>query len=399
MTASHLLALLIIANSTLFSMVKSLSAQSNDELPYVKGIDKYYLLASRDYSRLDEMAKDYVNRALRVSAIFNNSVLENIQDVPDNNLLVNILDLQKTGSTSLNSIFKGAVSAVNNTDKLLLVPGVKSYKNFHCVHHADVEHIVDCMVRGKNKAMSDASSAILFITMLREPVSRLLSEYNHLKSQLSCVGRAWKIFHPILCQDQRLGNYTSIPNIKVTGKDWEKRNNYMSQVNNQNESVNSSSSRFLNWLKVGPLNCACNRMTRQIAGPFGCVYSESDDLVFDEKKFLESAKYNLRHRFLFGITENYVDSLFHIQKQLMLLNRVELAKWLSKIPITNMLNMTAEDRKHEHYLQRNSSVSSLSTEELLYAKKCAKLDLELYEYGLQLFNARRNARTVHELYK
>lgn len=157
MTASYPLALLIIANSTLFSLVKSLSArtQSNDELPYVKGIDKYYLLASRDYSRLDKIARDYVNRMLTVSAIFNNSVLENIQDVPDNNLLINILDLQKTGSTSLNNKFKGVVSANNNIDKLLLVPGVKSYLNFHCAHHADVEHVVDCMVRGKNKAMSN----------------------------------------------------------------------------------------------------------------------------------------------------------------------------------------------------------------------------------------------------
>ena len=150
MTAFYLLTLLIIAHSILFSFV-----QSNDEPPYVKGTDKNYHLVSRDYKKLNKKDKDYVNRMLKVSAIFNVSVLGNIQDIPDNNLLVNILDLQKTGSTSLNEIFIETVSTEKHIAQLLLVPGVKSYKNFHCVNHADVEHVVDCVVRNKDNSINE----------------------------------------------------------------------------------------------------------------------------------------------------------------------------------------------------------------------------------------------------
>jgi len=139
-------------------------------------------------------------------------------------------------------------------------------------------------------------------------------------------------------------------------------------------------------------------MTRQLAGPFGCVYSESDDLIFDEKKLLDSAKYNLRHRFIFGITENFADAMFHIQHQLMLLSRVELATWLGGSPITTGLNMQSESKKHMKYVQRNSTISHLSEEEIFYAKKCAHLDIQLFEYGIKLYNSRMNAKVLSDLY-
>lgn len=208
-----------------------------------------------------------------------------------------------------------------------------------CGLHADWTELTNCVDEKLDELEGkEAKRRYFYITLLREPVSRYLSEFRHVQR-----GATWKGSRHF-CKG-RPATESEIPPC-FTGKDWEGVQ--------LDEFIDCES------------NLASNRQTRMLADLelIGCYDKSYMPQGERDRVMLASAKKNLRSMAFFGLTE--------FQK-------------ISQYIFEETFNL----RFAIPFEQNNSTVSS-STMPTLNAAQAAKiaclnaLDIELYEYAKKL---------------
>jgi hypothetical protein len=307
-----------------------------------------------------------------------------------NDVTIVLLDIQKTGSSTLNNLFKLSISANPALKNLFFIPGVDR-NHIPCTHHGDIEHLAQCILAASFNASFNEriisypkKGYVIYVTMLRDPIVRLVSEYNHLNGAVSCNGRAWKVFHPTLCTGE-LGNYTTIP-------EDHNFSNGTSEMLIRQEYANKHNRNFEGWVNLGASNCACNRMTRQVAGPYGCVYNEIDDKSFDSNWMLNSGINNLENRVIFGLESSYLKSLILIEEMLMDLELPLISEWASNRP----LQKACEEISCSNYTTKTGSdpTANWSNDLLNSVNHCTSIDRKMYSKAETVFKERLNKYNV-----
>jgi len=132
-------------------------------------------------------------------------------NVPEGRLVIATLNIQKTGSTLFNAAFCEAKRIWRDENRRKF--GTYS-TNIHfwswecpegynfCVHHGDLNHNIECLEHKYGN--------VIFATMLRDPVQRLISEYNHLYGRVmnSNDRGSWRSFQPVICPEKNQTNST-----------------------------------------------------------------------------------------------------------------------------------------------------------------------------------------------
>mmetsp|Transcript_15232 Transcript_15232/g.20112 ORF Transcript_15232/g.20112 Transcript_15232/m.20112 type:complete len:357 (+) Transcript_15232:185-1255(+) len=241
--------------------------------------------------------------------------------VPQDQFVLAAMNIQKTGSTLFNTAFCQEIRRIkqaiamqsdnyNAETKRLLgkaalwdwkcggVGGDTSQPKVYCVHHGDFSHLVDCLSR--------KFGDVVFITMLRDPVQRLISEFNHLNGMVAVNSThgSWRNFQPAVCKDE--GSYVYPLNQEEIDAyiDAKLVLEKKGDTFHRSTEVLGDSNRlalFKAWVALGPANPANNRLTRHLAGPIGCSEDVESSKLFDSRWMLRSASRNLRRYFLFGL--------------------------------------------------------------------------------------------------
>lgn len=202
-----------------------------------------------------------------------------------------------------------------------------------CGLHADFEELYDCL---RN------SDRLFFMTFLRDPVHRYLSEYRHVKR-----GATWKLSR------QRCRNFDA-----------------QSCYAGKNDWSNVSLSEFIDC----EYNLANNRQTRMLAddGAIDCTTLSGSQTNWRQRKMLASAKKNLRSLAFFGICEQQKLSQYLFESTMKLTFRQDFSQ--------------ATDNKTAELLE---SIDVPTRKKILDLNQ---LDIELYTFAKEVFHQR-----VHEL--
>jgi len=205
-----------------------------------------------------------------------------------------------------------------------------------CNLHPDYTDLKRCV---RKFYPNHRSADFLFFTVLRDPIKRYVSEWQHVRR-----GATWSRHGSKKCLIDK----------------------YFECFNGANNWANVSIDEFIACKN----NLANNRQTRMLA-LYENKFSACDFLTLiqkDERTLLENAKNTLQSLFYFGLTEYQVFSqrLFE--------------KLLGKNVYKFKKNFTqANNTNAERF------VSTLSKETLNRIKELNRLDLELYEYAKSLF--------------
>ncbi|XP_015908894.1 heparan-sulfate 6-O-sulfotransferase 3-B [Parasteatoda tepidariorum] len=280
-------------------------------------------------------------------------------DIKGSDVIV-FLHIQKTGGTAFGrhlvrnlalerpcSCLKGKkkckCSRPHSEDRLWLFSRYST--GWKCGLHADWTELTNCVDSAMDQTEKESSKRRYFyISLLRDPISRFLSEYKHVQR-----GATWKTAKH-LCSG-RTPTKEELPPC-FEGKDW-------SDVTLEN---------FMNCKS----NLAVNRQTRMLADLtlVGC-YNQS---VMTERQrnviMLASAKQNLQRMAFFGlcefqkITQYLFENTFHL-------------KFLQPF---QQLNET----------HSSLTLSEINENDLQKIKDLNKLDIALYEFAKSLLMQRYN---------
>jgi len=236
-----------------------------------------------------------------------------------------------------------------------------------CGLHSDWTELTNCVdTYLKGIEPGEKTRRYFYITILRDPISRYLSEFRHVKR-----GATWaKATH--MCGGKAWGNI--LPKC-YQGDDW----------------MDVSLAEFLNC----PSNMASNRQTRMLADLelVGC-YNKSSSLTPEHRNriLLESAKSNLEKMAFFGLTEDQRVSQYLFEETFNLefrtvfdqynitesgnfmeemdagmlskvksknLMDIELYAFAKKLLKTRFNKMKAMDTKYEHHIGRLNADNKL----------------------------------------
>uniref|UniRef100_A0A7S4D468 Sulfotransferase domain-containing protein n=1 Tax=Heterosigma akashiwo TaxID=2829 RepID=A0A7S4D468_HETAK len=284
------------------------------------------------------------------------------------------MEIQKTGSTKLKELFSGAINKCSSNVywlssasegfsfytsdiKTVRAHGVLPSDNtklsyqmkpqFRCgAHHSDFEHLDTCL--------SSTAANVVYLTLLRNPVERVVSEFVHLKGGHPFrESGAWTTFQPSAC-NQTSFEQLHIPlngDLQTKYKDLRSAINKEHTIEWRNHSAlftdfleGGPASILLNaWVQLGESNPANNRMARHLAGPYTCEEDMSNSLLFQKAWLIKSAIHNLKTRFIYGLQD---DLAFSIPKM-----NCEVQCLLNKI------------RPHDHYIRNcfSMDVSQIMT--------------------------------------
>lgn len=311
------------------------------------------------------------HKYLQSSQLIRRSSFRNVYG--SNNVAIILIDLQKTGSKTLNELFSIA-TAHSKLKSRFFIPYINR-KEIPCVHHGDIELLTQCIL---SSSYVSKKKYIVYITMIRNPITRLVSEYNQLDGDVSCTDVSWKVFHPKLCNGV-LGNFSMIP------EDHDFSNGTSESMERERYAV-SKDRTFSNWVNLGAANCACNRMARQISGPYGCVYDEREDKSFDSQWILNSAVNNLEQRIIFGLESSYLQSLKLIEKMLISLKLPMISDWAMKKP----LQKACEQIQCDNYMTKTgiNPATNWSIDLLNAVNHCTNIDQKFYEQAVTIYNER-----------
>lgn len=274
-------------------------------------------------------------------------------DVEGNDIIV-FLHMQKTGGTKIGKHLVGNLDIQHpcncvrgrkrcdckrpNSNKIWLFS--RYSMGWPCGLHADWTELKACVPGFINKLEGrKRSRRFLYITILREPVSRVLSE-------LKCYqkGTTWKLsLH--MCKG-RVPTREELPPC-YTGENW----------------TDVALPEFLNCSS----NLAFNRQTRMLADLklVGCYNKSAMSRVRREEVLLESAKRNLASMAYFALVEYQLESQYLFEKTFEMKFRKQFVQ-VSK----------DETRAAEVVLGSN---------DLARIQELNKLDTELYSFAKEMF--------------
>ncbi|KFM82779.1 Heparan-sulfate 6-O-sulfotransferase 3, partial [Stegodyphus mimosarum] len=278
-------------------------------------------------------------------------------DIEGNDVIV-FLHIQKTGGTAFGrhlvknleleqpcSCKKGRkkckCSRPHSEDKLWLFSRYST--GWKCGLHADWTELTNCVDSAMDQTEKESSKRRYFyITLLREPVSRFLSEYRHVQR-----GATWKTARH-LCGG-RTPTKEELPPC-FDGKDW-------SDVTLQ---------EFMNCKS----NLAMNRQTRMLSDLtlVGCYNHSVMTQRQREIIMLASAKQNLQRMAFFGLCEYQKISQYLFENTFHL-------RFLQPF---QQLNET----------RSSMTMSEISTEDLKKIQDLNKLDIALYNFAKTLLMER-----------
>ena len=218
-----------------------------------------------------------------------------------------------------------------------------------CGIHAGWTQLQPCVPRVLDeKEGKNLRRKFFYITILRDPVARFLSEYHHRRR-----GALW-LKEPAMCDGRRTIT-DKVSNLAPCGQDW----------------MSISLGNFTECER----NPAKNRQTRMLAD---LTLADCDNITGmasheREKIMLESAKENLQSMEFFGLTEHQGEN---------------------KVLFENTFGLSFEPETFE---QKESSqaeeIAAVLDEEVLRRiREVNSLDVELYEYAMEVF-WRRLGRT------
>uniref|UniRef100_A0A3P8V157 Heparan-sulfate 6-O-sulfotransferase n=1 Tax=Cynoglossus semilaevis TaxID=244447 RepID=A0A3P8V157_CYNSE len=242
------------------------------------------------------------------------------------------LHIQKTGGTTFGR------HLVRNIQKEESWPFSRFSTGWSCGLHADWTELTNCVpvIMDKKEAQRNKRN-FYYITMLRDPVSRYLSEWKHVQR-----GATWKTaLH--MC-DGRSPTQDELPNC-YSGDDWS----------------GVTLTEFMNC----PSNLANNRQVRMLAdlSLVGCYNMSSMNESQRNNILLSSAMSNLKNMAFYGLTEFQ-------RKTQYLFERTFSLRFISAF--TQINSTRAANVELSEGLRRR-------IEELNY------LDVQLYEYAKDLF--------------
>ncbi|CAB4067001.1 HS6ST1 [Lepeophtheirus salmonis] len=258
------------------------------------------------------------------------------------------LHIQKTGGTTFG---KHLVQDINlesppgGSNKTWLFSRYST--GWKCGLHADWTELTACVDPYLSKTEGPGTRRYFYITFLREPVSRYLSEFRHVQR-----GATWKDSKHT-CNGRRATSIEIPPCYKPPEENWE----------------DVSLRDFMDCSS----NLAVNRMTRMLADltlvncydKLSMSFRERDTILF------ESAKRNLEIMTFFGLTEEQIASQYLFQKIFNLNFKV---------------NFTQYQR-----VQGDSTLEELSPEVLSRIEQLNHLDIKLYAYAKELMMKRYRA--------
>ena len=215
-----------------------------------------------------------------------------------------------------------------------------------CGLHADWTTWTTCLPKLLKSRLSEEHYRkvnLFYITILRDPVDRFLSEFKHVER-----GATW-MSSKFICNNKQYN-----PPICFNGTDW-------STV---------TLSKFLDC----PYNLAFNRQTRMLANltEVGC-YNNNTENVYNFSKhlygktMLESAKRNLRSMAYFGLLEYQKESQYLFEKTFGL----KFKKKFSQVPVNETIS--------------GETALTLTTKLTLRIGEVTRLDRQLYSYAKTLF--------------
>ncbi|CAL8077955.1 unnamed protein product [Orchesella dallaii] len=212
-----------------------------------------------------------------------------------------------------------------------------------CGLHADWTELTSCVDEELKRAHgSSVRRRYFYVTMIRDPIHRFLSEFRHVQR-----GATWKASRHI-CQKQ----YATAEELGscYSGRSW----------------VGVSLKEFMSC----PHNLAFNRQTRMLAdlSLIGCYNKSSMSTSERNRIMLASAKRNLESMAFVGLTEQQKISQYVFEETL---------KLRFKIPFT---------QNEDTYSK--ATLDKATAEELDAVRQANSLDLELYQYAEQLLNNR-----------
>lgn len=227
-----------------------------------------------------------------------------------------------------------------------------SEKNFGwvCQLHTSYSEFKVCIPKLKGDPRINTDSHFFYSTILRHPVLRYMSEYLHVKRNATWARRR-------VCGGKKVNTESEMPPCYpgyYSKKPW----------------VNVTIEKFM----ACSSNWANNRQTRMLSDleTLGCYSYKLHSPEEKDRLMLQSAKDNLRNFSFFGLTEYQEETRLLFEKQfgmqLKLATQQRAMSTLHSAPILQDLWNNSE----------------------LYDKiaKVNKLDMELYEYALELFAKR-----------
>nr|ACO14636.1 Heparan-sulfate 6-O-sulfotransferase 2 [Caligus clemensi] len=220
-----------------------------------------------------------------------------------------------------------------------------------CGLHADWTELSACVDPYLSKTGGPATRRYFYITFLRDPLSRYLSEFRHVQR-----GATWRSSRHIC--NGRPASASEIPSCYEPEDNWE----------------DASLEDFMGC----PSNLASNRMTRMLADLtlVDCYDTSTMSKEQRDAILLKSAKENLESMAFFGLTEEQIPSQYLFQKIFNLSFKV---------------NFTQNER-----VQGEATLEELSPEVQKRLKELNHLDLQLYQFAKELMNTRYRVFKVQD---
>ncbi|KAK8392886.1 hypothetical protein O3P69_013128 [Scylla paramamosain] len=280
-------------------------------------------------------------------------------DIEDHDVIV-FLHIQKTGGTTFGKHLVGDLDLARQCECrrkvkkrcTCLRPGRNSFETWlfsrhstgwKCGLHADWTELTSCVDDVMDKLEdNEIKRRYFYITMLRNPIHRFLSEFHHVRR-----GATWKNAR-LLCQG-RHATKEEMPPCYHT-ETWE----------------NVTLDEFM----ACSSNLAINRQTRMLAdlSLVGCYNSSMMTPEDRGKIMLLSAKNNLKKMAFYGLTEEQEISQYLFEVTFNLKFRVRFRQFNQTITDMAMRNFDAETIKQIEELN--------------------SLDMELYKYAVELLQQR-----------
>ena len=211
-----------------------------------------------------------------------------------------------------------------------------------CGLHPDWTELTSCVNRYLDATERRSERRYFYVTFLREPVSRFLSEFKHVQR-----GATWKDANHIC--NGRPPSPEELPDCYV-GQDWRRVG--------------------IDEFMACDSNLAINRQTRMLANLelVNCYNTTGMESEERDKVMLESAKENLLRMAFFGLTEMQAESQYIFQETFNLKFKVKFLQY---------------GRDHASKIHDNLSEAHVKRIELLN-----HLDVKLYEFAKEVMTHR-----------